>query len=137
MAEREISAKHKFIVEYVLEHNCTRADAYRAAFPNCNDRLAKHYVYKVFQRPEVQEYYQRRQKEVFDSMNISAERLALELASIALAEKGDELYTASHKMKAIELLQKQFGLQTQKIEANIKNFVIDIEDDADDNPSDD
>ena len=134
---KEISVKHKFIVEYVLEHNCSRAEAYRQAFPTCGPQHAKHYAYKVFQRPEVQEYYQRRQKEVFDSMNINAERLALELASIALAEKDDEVYTASHKMKAIELLQKQLGLQTQKVEANIRNYVIDIEDDADDDSTND
>ena len=46
---------------------------------------------------------------------------------MAFAEKGDEDYTANIKLKALDLLQKQLGLQTQKVEADIStdiNIVI-------------
>ena len=45
-------------------------------------------------------------------------------------EKGDDDYTASIKLKAIELIQKQLGLQSQKIEANVNQettIVVDIQ----------
>ena len=49
---------------------------------------------------------------------------------MAFAEKGDDDYTASIKLKAIELIQKQLGLQSQKIEANVNQettIVVDIQ----------
>lgn len=124
----QIRDKHKFIVEKVLETGCSRAEAYHQAFPTCKRDRAKHYAWKVFQRPEVIEYYNHRQKEIYDSMNITAERLAMELASMAFAPKGDEVYTPSHKIQAVNLLQKQMGLQTQRVEANVvSNIVVDID----------
>ena len=43
-------------------------------------------------------------------------RVAQELATIAFCEKGDEVYTVNAKLKALELLSKNLGLQTQKTE---------------------
>lgn len=49
---------------------------------------------------------------------------------MAFAEKGDDDYTANIKLKALELIQKQLGLQTQKIDANVNQettIIVDIE----------
>lgn len=49
---------------------------------------------------------------------------------MAFAEKGDEDYPANIKVRALDLLQKQLGLQSQKIEANVNQettIVVDIE----------
>ena len=45
--------------------------------------------------------------------------MALRLSDIAFADKEDEYYTISAQIKALDLLQKQLGLQHQKIEADI------------------
>jgi len=39
-----------------------------------------------------------------------------EIAEIAFAEKGDEIYTTANKVKALELLCKVLGLQVSKTE---------------------
>jgi hypothetical protein len=59
----------------------------------------------------------------------------MELAEMAVAEKGDEDYSASIKLKALDLLQKQLGLQQQKIDAKVDKTVIkvSVEDDLNDN----
>jgi hypothetical protein len=49
-------------------------------------------------------------------MGIDAYRVNSELASIAFAQKGDEVYTTSAKLNALSLLSKNLGLQNQKVE---------------------
>lgn len=67
--------------------------------------------------PDVQAYLQQRRKEIYDSLAIDAERIASELAEIAFAPKGDEFYTANAKIQALNILSKNMGLQTQKVES--------------------
>ena len=43
---------------------------------------------------------------------------------MAFAAKGDADYSASIKIKALDLLQKQLGLQTQKVEADVNTDII-------------
>ena len=46
----------------------------------------------------------------------------------AFSEKGDDYYNASSQLKALDLLQKQLGVQHQKIEADLHtDIVINIE----------
>jgi hypothetical protein len=44
-------------------------------------------------------------------------RVAQELAMIAFAEKTDEIYNVNAKLKALDLLSKNLGLQIQKTES--------------------
>ena len=46
------------------------------------------------------------------------------LAEIAFSEKGDSDYTTKDKLKALDLLQKQLGLQKQKLEADVNTDII-------------
>ena len=55
---------------------------------------------------------------------IDANRWASEVADIAFANKGDEIYTSADKLKALQMLQKYLGLDVQKVEQ--KQEVIEV-----------
>lgn len=114
-----------FCQEYVRNGgNASRA--YYFAYDTSLENARKAYC-KVFRKPEVKEYIRKLQKVAFDNACITAERVALRLGDIAFAEKGDEIYNTSAQLKALDLLQKQLGLQKQKIDADVStniNIVI-------------
>lgn len=115
---KKLTAKQKaFCEEYVKNgYNATRA--YQTAY-EVSYESAKVAACGVFKKPHVKEYIAELQQEAFQAAAISAERVALKLAEIAFAEKDDENYAASAQLKALDLLQKQLGLQTQKVDAKI------------------
>lgn len=115
-----------FCEEYVLNGgNASRA--YEKAYGCCIEDARKRYC-KTFRKPEIKEYITKMQKIAFDNACITAERVALRLSDIAFAEKGDEIYNTSSQLKALDLLQKQLGLQHQKLEADLStNINITIE----------
>ena len=116
-----------FCEEYVLNGgNASRA--YKKAYGCCIEDARKRYC-KTFRKPEIKEYIREMQKVAFDNACITAERVALRLSDIAFATKGDEIYNTSSQLKALDLLQKQLGLQHQKLEADLStNINITIED---------
>ena len=116
-----------FCEEYVLNGgNASRA--YEKAYGCCIEDARKRYC-KTFRKPEIKEYIREMQKVAFDNACITAERVALRLSDIAFATKGDEIYNTSSQLKALDLLQKQLGLQHQKLEADLStNINITIED---------
>ena len=116
-----------FCEEYVANGGNASRD-YFAAYDTSSIENARKGYCKVFRKPEVKEYIAALQKEAFAAACISAERVALKLADIAFADKDDEIYSASSQLKALDLLQKQLGLQHQKIEADVNtDIVINIE----------
>ena len=116
-----------FCEEYVLNGgNASRA--YEKAYGCCIEDARKRYC-KTFRKPEIKEYIREMQKVAFENACITAERVALRLSDIAFATKGDEIYNTSSQLKALDLLQKQLGLQHQKLEADLStNINITIED---------
>ena len=116
-----------FCEEYVLNGgNASRA--YEKAYGCCIEDARKRYC-KTFRKPEIKEYIREMQKVAFDNACITAERVALRLSDIAFATKGDEIYNTSSQLKALDLLQKQLGLQHHKLEADLStNINITIED---------
>lgn len=119
--------QEEFINQYLANgYNATQA--YLAAY-ECSYETAQSSAYRVFNHPEVNAEIKRRQQEHYAMLNISAERIAEELAAMAFAAKGDKDYSGSVKLKALDLLQKQLGLQTQRVEADINTDInITIED---------
>ena len=75
------------------------------------------YPYTLLKEPEVAEYIKVRREEIYNSLNVDAIRVAQELATVAFAPKGDEVYNVTAKLKALELLSKNLGLQIQKNES--------------------
>lgn len=111
--------------EQYLSNGYNARKAYYAAFPHSKrDNKQPSYPYTLLKNPEVKEYIDKRKIEIYESMNIDAIRIAQEISEIAFAEKGDTVYNTNAKLRALELLQKQFGLQNQKIES--KQEIIEI-----------
>lgn len=125
----QLTKKEKAFCEEFVANGGNASRAYFAAYDCASIENARKAYCKVFRKPNVKEYIKALQQEAFENACINAERIALKLADIAFAEKGDEYYQASSQLKALDLLQKQLGLQTQKVEADVKTEInIEIED---------
>lgn len=92
--------------------------AYQKAY-DCAYNTANAQGHKMLHKPRIREYIDALQQQAFEMACISAEKVALKLSEIAFAPKGDEDYNASAQLKALDLLQKQMGLQKQHIEQEI------------------
>jgi hypothetical protein len=77
---------------------------------------------------KVQAYIRQLQEEALAQAAITPSRIALELGEIAFDKNNSNM----ERMRAVELLQKQFGLQKQVVDANVngKIITVDIEDDG-------
>lgn len=123
----QLTKKEKAFCEEFVRNNGNACQAYLAAYDACYD-TAKAEGWRLLKKPHIHDYIEALQKEAFAAACINAERVALKLAEIAFAEKDDEAYGATSQLKALDLLQKQLGVQSQKIEANVStdiNIVID------------
>ena len=122
-----LTKKEKAFCEEYVANGGNASKAYCLVYECCIEDARKRYC-KTFRKPEVKEYIAELQKEAFAAACISAERVALKLADIAFAEKTDEVYGATAQLKALDLLQKQLGLQKQHIEADVHTDIqINIE----------
>lgn len=111
---------------YVFE-GLSATKAYQKVY-GCAYNSANSNAQKAMKREAVREYIESLQKEAFKASCLTAEKVALKLSEIAFAEKGDEDYNATAQLKALDLLQKQMGLQKQHIEQEIKtNINITVE----------
>ena len=122
-----LTKKEKAFCDLYVFENESATQAYLKAY-GCEYSTANAQGCKMLRKPHIKEYIDTLQKEAFAAACINAERVALKLADIAFAAKDDEYYGASSQLKALDLLQKQLGLQHQHIEADVKtdiNIVID------------
>lgn len=113
-----LTKKERNFCEEYVRNGGNASRAYFFAYDTTIENARKEYC-KTFRKPEVKEYIKALQKEAFEQACISAERVALKLSEIAFSDKEDDIYGVTAKLKALELLQKQLGLQHQKIEADI------------------
>ena len=118
-----LTKKEKAFCEEYVQNGCRASTAYATIYGCCIEDARKRYC-KTFRKPEIKEYIASLQKEAFDAACITAERVALKLAEIAFADKEDEVYGAASQLKALDLIQKQLGLQHQKVEADVKTDII-------------
>lgn len=105
-----------FCEEYVKSGSATAA--YLAAY-DCEYSTANSQGCKLVRKPELREYILELQKAEFAAACITAERVGLKLSEIAFSPKDDKDYNATAQLKALDLLQRQLGLQTQKIDADL------------------
>ena len=120
--DKTLTLKEKAFCEEFVANGGNASQAYSVAYKCCIEDARKRYC-KTYRKPEVKEYIKALQKEAFDNACITAERVALKLADIAFAAKGDEDYNATAQLKALDLLQRQLGIQHNKIEADIKTDI--------------
>ena len=122
-----LTKKEKAFCEAYVFDAESATGAYLKAY-ECERTTANSQGWKLLKKPHIKEYIETLQKEAFDAACLSAEKVALKLSEIAFAQKTDEHYNATAQLKALDLLQKQLGLQTQKLEADVStNININIE----------
>lgn len=123
-----LTKKEQAFCEEYVRNGYNSSQAYCKVY-GCSIEDARKRYCKTFRKPEIKEYIAALQKEAFAVAAISGERVALKLADIAFAEKNDDIYIVSAQLKALDLLQKQLGLQKQTIEADVTtNIIINIDD---------
>ena len=122
-----------FIMEYI-SNGFNGIQAYLSAYPNSTVKTARTNAYKLLGKDEIREEIERQVQMILEAKHITAERVLLEIADIAFALKGDEVYDVKAKLKALELLQKQMGLQTtnSNINATIEPVIFEGEDNLED-----
>ncbi len=130
--KENLTAQEQAFCDYYLESH-KAIESYLKAYPNAKETTARGGAWEVLKRPRVKAYMEKIQKEAFERAMITPERIALELAEIAFAEKGDADYNTTAKLKAIDLIQKQFGLQQQNIKAKVEPLTINVDIVEDDN----
>lgn len=110
-----------FCEEFVKDYNGTQAylRAYGGSYKTANTRSSQ-----MLKDERIKDYIKELQREGFENACINAERIAMELADMAFAVKGDQEYSASIKLKALDLLQKQLGLQQANVNAKVDNKTV-------------
>lgn len=128
--DRPLTDQQKACVDYYLSHlPYNQTAAYNAVYPSQgrNARTLSTAASKFFHNPRVMKYKEERLKELYEEANINAEAIALRLAGIAYNDDKDN---TQYALKAIDLLQKQLGLQNKNVnlDADVKGAVQIVED---------
>ena len=124
-----LTARNKLFIEEYITNGYNATQAYHKIYPDANMGTCKTKSYQLLKKPEVIEYLAQVQKERTQALGITPEKVLAELNDIAFAVKGDEDYTTQHKLKALELIQKQIGaIAASKVEANVSQQVVIIDD---------
>lgn len=108
----------KACVEYYLSHlPYNQTNAYDAIYPNKkrNRNLTKQYASQFFRNPRVKKYKEERMKEIYEEANVNAESIAVRLSGIAFDTRDENTTSA---LRALDLLQKQLGLQNKNVNMN-------------------
>lgn len=130
-----LNASEKLFCEEYVANGYNAVLAYQKAYSNASYESSKSGASRKLKKQEVKDYIAQLQHEVFEANCINADRIATELAYMAF-ERNPEIVTHPNKLKALDLLQKQLGLQQKKIDATVETPSIKItigseEDDAD------
>lgn len=110
-----MTEKQKRFCEEYIANGFNAQRAYMTAYDK--DRITDaSYPYTLLKKDHIKEYIDKRRKEIYDTLNIDAMRVIQELAEMAFAAKDDKVYVPTIKLRALEQLSKNLGLQTQKVE---------------------
>ena len=123
---RNINEKQRKFCELYVSNGYKQGEAYLEAYGLTDMDSARAGACRILKNQKIREYITQLQKEAFEAQCINAERVATKLAEIAFAQKDDQYYTAPNQLKALDLLQKQLGLQNQKIEMSSQDININI-----------
>ena len=93
--------------------------AYEKVYATKKNDSARAGAVRLMKMPEIKERISQLEKEIFEENHITPEHIANELSEMAFGEDTPQ----NIKLKALDLLQKQTGLQTQKVQADINNNI--------------
>lgn len=102
----------KFVEEYFKDYNKTAAYKRFANNPDMTDDAAYNAAYKILKKDACIEYLHQLQDEALRQSGLNATYILNGLREIY----EDPTSTKTEKMKAADLMSKNMGLQTQKIE---------------------
>jgi phage terminase small subunit len=120
----KLNEKQKMFCDEYLANGYNATQAYRDVYGDSNktpDRAA--HALKI--KPHVQEYIQTRLNEKVGPKDEIIQMMAEKLKSVAFTNNENEKIGMQHQLKAVELLGKQYGVYTDKVE--IKTDVITVE----------
>lgn len=112
-----------FIEEYIANGYKEQAECYHKIYPDASWNTCKTNSSKLLASDAGKQYMREIQHERFERLNITADRIAEELSKMAFGNV-DETLKNSDKARALDLLQKQLGLQTQKVQAEVESNVV-------------
>lgn len=120
MAEKKLSAKEELFVEAYIRYRFNASKAYSEVYPNMKNPNVRGATLKNKLKDEIQI----RVNELIGNTTEIAEKVLLELQLLAF---GKEDVKNADKLKAMQLLQSQMGLQQQNIKLDTTgNFDITI-----------
>lgn len=118
-----LTIKNKqFLDEYIANGYKEQAKCYEKIYPDASWDTCLTNSSKVLSKPEAKEYMREQQKERFERLNVTAERIAEKLSEMAFGD--DENLKPSDRARALDLLQKQMGLQKQNIKADVDQTTV-------------
>lgn len=130
--DRELNPQQKIFVEEYLSNNFNALQAYLKAYPNSSYESAMANAYHLKSKPYIVKEINRRLEERIGSKEEIANKILDKLMEMAFAAKEDEIYTPSVVQKSIDLIQKQLGLVTNKLEAKVEQVIFKGEDELED-----
>lgn len=124
MLRNLLTDKEKSFVDFYLASK-NGSDAYRRSVGNMElaRNSAKAKAWRMKNSENVKNYIDEFNRQRYENLSIIANDILAELESMAFAEQEDAGYNASIKLKAIDLMQKQLGLQKQNIKADVTQEV--------------
>lgn len=122
--QRPLTAKQRaFCEHYVTDAEYSATKAYLLAF-DATQQTAQTQGPKLTHDPRVQEYVHELQKEGLRATGLSAEKVLKSLQDMAFNSD----LAPGLKLKAIDLLSKNMGLQKTVVESDNVTISVDIED---------
>lgn len=118
------------VVDTWLENGYDAISAYQSVYPNASRTTASCEFAQIKKIPKIAEYIKRREKETYDSLGITLERLYGELAKMAFNPDPD--YPQAIKAKTVETLIKNLKEDAGRTTASL-NITIGVDEDDEDN----
>ena len=123
MAQKKcLTPKKQRFADLYLTNGFDRKSAYRTLYPTANENTVTVNSYKLLKDEFVAEYIQKRREEQYQELMLDAMRVNAEISKLAF-DKDD--ISDKDKLRALELLSKNLGLQVQiqKVEAKVDSKV--------------
>lgn len=128
----KLTPRQKKFIDYYLDHiPYSTLNAYIEVYGDrgSHEKNVKN-ASQIFNMPAAKEYREQREKEILEEVGCNAVFIGRKLMDMATAAKDDQYYTPSIQVKALDLLQKQLGVQSSKaqIDATLAAAVQFVED---------
>lgn len=123
--KNELTVKQQAMIDRYFENGFKWYDAYASVYATKNSGNAS----KLWKQENIQKEVNRRLKDEFATHQITAERVLQKLEEIAFADKTDKCYKSGAQIKALDLIQKQLGLQKQQLQVTDTSITVNVDGD--------